>query len=64
MNIQLRVESAYGRELRYVEDQIQADALLVLTRTRTLTPEHMTALLVLGHSFTEVRALGRKVAGA
>ena len=62
MNIQIRVESAYGRELRYVEDRDQAQALQVLTGTRTLTEGQMTALLALGHSFTETRALGRKLA--
>lgn len=62
MNIQIRVESAYGRELRYVEDQRQAEALRTLTGTRTLTEGQMTALLALGHSFTETRAMGRKLA--
>lgn len=63
MNIQVRIESAYGRELRYPVDPDQAQALRVLTGTRTITDAQQNALLALGHTFTETRALGRKVTG-
>lgn len=55
MHIQIIERSAYGRINRYVQDEDQANALKVLTRTQTLTEEHINALLALGHTVSVQR---------
>ena len=52
MNIQIRIKSVYGRELYYVVDESQGNALRTLTGTTTLSKYHIRALKKLGHTFT------------
>ena len=52
MNIQIRIKNVYGRELYYIVDDCQGNALRKLTGTTTLTESHMRALKELGHTFT------------
>jgi hypothetical protein len=43
--------SSYGNEHIYVADASLASSLCVLTRSKTLLPEHVTALKSLGFAF-------------
>lgn len=61
MHIQLRIESHYGTERKYVVDPTIARAIETLTRKRTIDDADITALVVLGHTVSESEVLGRKV---
>ena len=52
MKIQIRIKNVYGRELYYIVDDCQGNALRKLTGTTTLTESHMRALKELGHTFS------------
>lgn len=52
MNISIKIKNVYGRELYYIVDESQGNALRTLTGATTLTKSHMNALKELGHTFT------------
>jgi hypothetical protein len=51
MEIDIEIKTQYGNDRVYVLDPAVEKALNALTGTKTLTPQHMEALMTLGFTF-------------
>lgn len=54
MNITYYIKNVYGQEKIYLADDNQRRAVMMITGQRTVTPNVMKGLLLLGFSFTRV----------
>lgn len=52
--IEYYIKNVYGNELRYVKDKEKAQAITILTGSKTLSGNHIGALEMLGFTFKQV----------